>query len=180
MNFHAPARSYSADLAEHYAAVRARLDGFPTIAPAEIPTAPILLLPAPTERHEVLDLVPNQRGKEFVMPIGAEAEIVAGRRALAMFARLREEKPSTNSVRHLQMAIASAFKVDIWVIIGRSRKAGPVRIRHIALMLAHCCCKTSREDVSRRFDRNHATVMYAEKKLAAFLDGATSQIGGGR
>jgi chromosomal replication initiation ATPase DnaA len=95
-----------------------------------------------------------------------------------IFARLREEIPSTNSVRHLQTAIATAFKIDLWVILGRSRRHGPVRIRHIALMLAHCCYKTSREDVSRRFDRNPATVMYAEKKLAAFLEGATSQIGG--
>jgi len=180
MNIHAPvpfvSESYSSRLSEHYAAVRARLGGMPNERPPEIPATPLLFLAPPAEQHCVVDVLPDQRGKD-VLPVGAEAEVIAARRALMAFARLRESEPSANSVRQLQVAVASAFKVDLWVILGRSRRPCPVRIRHIAMMLAHCCCKTSREDVSRRFDRNHATVMYAEKKLAAFLEGATSRIG---
>lgn len=180
MNFHAPVvyQSYHEKLVDHYAAVRARLGGLPMVRPEEIPAAPIFAIPAPTERHAVFDIVPSQRGRSAadVFRISDEAEIVAARRALAIFARLRDEAPGINSVRHLQQAAAAAFKVDLWVILGHSRRVGPSRIRHIAMMLAHCCCATSREDVSRRFDRNHATVMYAEKKYAAFLEGACSRI----
>src|SRR5437899_1205247 len=102
MNFHV--RSYGAELAEHYAAVRARLGCLPLI-----PQEPVLLLPyfaPPAEPHIVVDLIPNQRGQE-VKPIGAVEEAIAARRALMMFARLREENPSHNSVRHLQVAVAA-------------------------------------------------------------------------
>src|ERR1700754_3852780 len=143
MNMLVPAASFEATLSAHYAAVRLRLRAPEFSAPLmemHEPTEPALLLEyqAPAEPHEAADPIPDQRGKD-VMPIGAEAEIVAARRALMIFARLREEKPSSNSVRHLQMAVAEAFRVDLWAILGRSRRPGPVRIRHIAMMLAHCC-----------------------------------------
>lgn len=172
MNFHV--RSYSAELADHYAAVRARLGGLPLIPPE-----PVLLLPPPIwiEPHVVVDLVPDQRGKE-ILPIGANAELVAARRALMIFARLREDSPSFNSVKHLQIAVASAFKIDLAEIHGRSRRPGPVRVRQIAMVLALRVCAKTLNDISRRFDRNHSTVLHAKRKLAAFLDGATSQIGG--
>jgi hypothetical protein len=145
------------------------------------PALPVLMLPylAPGDLQNVPDLIPDQRGKDVldVMPIGADLEIVAARRALMAFARLRQEAPSISSVRHIQMATAEAFKVDLWVILGRSRRQGIVRIRQIAMLLAHRVCHASREDVSRRFDRNHSTVHYAEKKFAGLLDGATSRIG---
>lgn len=181
MNFHAPVsyqtRSYSDRLSEHYAAVRARLGGSPGIRPAEIPAAAPLLLPAPKELHAVADPIPDQRGAELVLPIGNEAEVIAAMRALAIFARLREGKPSTHSVRHMQMAVAAAFKVDVWVILGRSRRPGPVRVRQIAITLARRCCVSTLNGLSLRFDRNHATVLYTERKHAAFLDGASSRIG---
>lgn len=176
MNFHAPARSFSAELALHYAGVRERLRGLPPIRSIEIPAAQVFLLPPPTELHEVLDPVPEQRGKEVVETIGAEAEVVAARRALAIFARLRSEPTTTNSVRHIQMAVAAAFKVDIGVILGRSRRPGAIRIRQIAIALARRVCAKTLNDLSRRFDRNHATVLYTERKWARFLDGASSQI----
>jgi hypothetical protein len=171
MNFHV--RSYGAELAEHYAAVRARLGCLPLI-----PQEPVLLLPPPVwiEPHVVVDLVPDQRGKE-VVPIGTNAELVAARRALMIFARLRDSKPADNSVRHLQVAVAAAFKIDLAVLIGRSRRPGPVRPRQIAMMLARRVCKHTLNHVSARFDRNHATVIHAERKFAYLLDGASSQIG---
>lgn len=173
MNFHAPVRSFSTELAYHYAAVRARLGGLPAVA-----SAPVLLLPAPAwiEPHIVSDIVPDQRGREIV-PAGADVEIVAARRALMIFARLRQDNPGLNSVRHLQLAVAAAFKVDLARILERTRRPGPTRVRQIAMMLAMRVCKLPRNQVAIRFDRNHSTVMHAERKLAAFLDGATSDVG---
>lgn len=176
MNFHAPVpiRSFHAELSDHYAAVRARLGGLPLTPPE-----PVLLLPNfvfPAEPHHIVDLIPDQRARD-VVPIGANAEVVAARRALMIFARLRESKPSDHSVRQMQVAVAIAFKIDLVVLLGRSRKPGPVRVRQIAMTLARRCCARTLNDTSRRFDRNHSTVLYAERKFAAFLDGATSQIG---
>lgn len=124
------------------------------------------------------DPIPNQRGKGGldVMPIGAAAEIVAARRALMIFARLREESPSTNSVRHLQAAVATAFKVELRAILRRSRRPGPTRIRQIAMMLATKVCRCSRAEVGRRFARNHATVWHAERKFTHMLNSACSTI----
>src|SRR4051812_24238767 len=126
MNMLVPAASFEATLSAHYAAVRMRLRAPEFEAPSLDmldATEPALLLEyqPPAEPHVAADVVPDQRGKD-VMPIGDEAEIVAARRALMIFARLRAETPSTNSVRHLQMALSQAFKVDLWVILGRSRR----------------------------------------------------------
>jgi hypothetical protein len=181
MNFHAPVpyRSYSERLSEHYAAVRARL-GAPQkgdMVPEARPNT-VLLLDFHPEAHVVDDLVPNQRRACLltVERISADAEIVAARRTLAAFARLRTLNPTTNSATHLVHAAAIGFKVDIAVIVGRSRRPGPVRIRQIAMYLAHQVCGVSREAVSRRFDRNHATVLHAERKFQGLLDGAASHI----
>lgn len=183
MNFHAPVihRSFSTALSEHYTAVRARLGGVPAARPVEIPAAPALFLPPPAPQV-VVDLVPDQRGRDAVnvLPVGTEVEIMAARRALMIFARLRDADPGSNSVRHLQKAIAEAFRVDLFAILGRSRKRGITRMRQIAMAMACRCCRLSRAEIARRFDRDHTTVLWAEKKWMPFLDGATSQIGGGR
>jgi hypothetical protein len=176
MNMH-----YRESLVEHYAAVRARLRApvfdLPEIeAPVEV-----LLLDYQPEPYTVVDLVPDQRNLTFmkVEALDAAAEILAARRALASFARMRTEHPSMNSVRQLQIAVAAAFKIDVAIITGPSRRHGPVRVRQIAQFLAAQVCATSRADIARRFRRDHATVFHAIKKFAGFLDGATSQIGSG-
>jgi len=119
------------------------------------------------------DPIPNQRGRD-IMPIGAAAELIAARRALMIFARLREDNPSHNSVRHLQMAMAAAFKVDRNQMLARTRRPGPTRIRQIAMMLAMQVCKLSRSQIAIRFDRNHATVWHAERKFTQLLNSACS------
>ena len=179
MNFHAPVvhRSFTTALSEHYAAVRARLGGLPAVRSAEIPAAPVLKLPPP-EPCIVVDLVPDQRGQAVVKLIGANAELIAARRALMIYARLRRERPTSNSVLQVQAAVAAAFKIDLPLMLSRSRRQGPTRVRQIAMMLASHVTACTRGAVARRFNRNHSTVIHAEKKFAGMLDGAVSQIGG--
>jgi hypothetical protein len=168
MNFHTT-------LIEHYAAVRMRLRA-PILDLDEIEEPKALLLDYHPESHVVVDLVPDQRGKK-IMPIDRSAEIVAARRALAGFAR-RMQICSNQSIRQLQISVAEAFKADLDQMLSRSHKAGPTRIRQIAMALARRVCKQPRAEIGRRFDRNHSTCIHAEKKFAWLLDGATSQIGG--
>ena len=179
MNFHAPVthRSFSTALTAHYTAVRARLGVLPAVRSPEISAAPVLKLPPP-EPCIVVDLVPDQRGQAIVIPIGTNAELIAVRRALMIFARLRRECPTSNSVLQVQIAVAAAFKMDLSLMLSRSRRQGPTRPRQIAMMLASRVTSCTCGAIARRFDRNHATVIHAEKKFAGMLDGAASQIGG--
>jgi Bacterial dnaA protein helix-turn-helix len=169
MNFHSA-------LVEHYAAVRVRLRA-PLLDLDFIEAPKALLIEYQPEPHDVVDVVPDQRGR-LIMPIDRSAEKVAARRALAGFARRRQANPTQNTVRQLQASVAEAFKVDVEDMLARSMRPGPSRIRQIAMTLAKRVCKQSRAEIGRRFDRNHSTCMHAEKKFAWLLDAATSQIGG--
>ncbi len=168
-----PTRSYGTRLSEHYAAVRSRLG-----APSTGLAREAVLLDFRSDSHVVDDPVPNQRRATAltVEPISSAAEIVAARRTLAAFARLRAADPATNSMTHLLHATAIGFKVDVAVILDRSRRPNAVRIRQIAMYLANHVCGMSRQAISKRFDRNHTTVLYAQRKLEGLLDGATSGV----
>jgi chromosomal replication initiation ATPase DnaA len=75
------------------------------------------------------------------------------------------------------MPVAAAFKVDAGVLEHPSRCRGVVRIRHIALMIACNVFSYSRDEIGRRFNRDHSTIHYAKRKMEWLLDGAVSQIG---
>jgi hypothetical protein len=172
MNFHQ-------QLVRDYTDVRARLGAAP-LMPVIMLRAPaqVLYLPPP-EPQGVCDPIPNQRGVEarHIQRISAEAELIATRRALAGFARLRTQYPVDKLCRHLKMAVAAAFKVDAGILEHPSRCQGAVRIRHITLMIACHVCDLSRYELGRRFNRDHSTIYYANLKMEWLLDGASCQIG---
>ena len=169
MNFHSA-------LVEHYAAVRVRLRAPVLDLDAIEKPRKVLLLDHRPEPHIVADLVPDQRGKRIV-PLDRHVQIVAARRALAGFARRQQANP-TQSIRQWHLSVAEAFKVNLADMLERTHRHGPAQIRQIAMALAKRVCKQPRAEIARRFDRNHATVLHAERKFAWLLDGATSQIGG--
>lgn len=168
---------------EHYNAVRARLGAPPIGGVLAIdPPQPIILLDYRTELHFVEDPIPDQRRRapKHVETLGVEAEIIALRRALAGYARRRCAVPVTNAVRHFQVSIADAFKIDISGLSVRCRAPGITRIRQIAMAFAPFCCGSSITQAAHRFGRDHSTAIYAARKFASLLDGATSQIGARR
>lgn len=174
MNFHSK-------LADHYSKVRMRLGGGMSLIDLAQFQAPVLYLPAPVAfPNDVLDPVPDQRGVAAwnIEVIGHDAELIAARRALAAFARLRASNPHFHSMRHVQLAAAVAFKVDPEVLTGPCRRQGAVRVRQIAMTIACQVCAIGRNEIGRRFNRDHSTVHYASKKMAYLVDGATSSIGG--
>jgi hypothetical protein len=123
------------------------------------------------------DPIPDQQrvvGPGNVLRIGGAAEAIATRRALVTFARLRSAHPYGHSVRQIQVASAAAFKVSVTQMLGRSRCPGIARVRQIAMMLATMVCSCSRAEIGRRFDRNRATVWFAENKFTYLLDSARS------
>lgn len=130
--------------------------------------------------HRCLDPVPNQCGVDAdkLQWLRQEAEFVAVRRSLAIFARMQRENPCGRPIFQLKVAVATAFKMDSEALYGRRALKAVTRPRQIAMMLAMRLTKSSSAEVGRRFGRDHTTVLYAEKKFAWLLDGATSQIGG--
>lgn len=122
------------------------------------------------------DPVPYQHGRvrSGIVRIGGAAEAIAIRRALSIFARSRSANPKGNSIKQIQVATAAAFKVDLMQMLSRTLCRGITRIRQIAMMLAMTVCAHSRRAISRRFDRDHSTVFYAEKKYKYLLDGVSS------
>lgn len=126
----------------------------------------------------VTDPIPDQRGRAAskIVVLAADVEIIAIRRSLYAFARLRRVDPFSNQLRQLRLAVAIGFKMDVTLLFSRCRYRGLARVRQIAMMLAHSVTGSARNEIARRFDRDHSTVWFAERKFSHLVIGLCSPI----
>ncbi|WP_454629662.1 hypothetical protein [Bradyrhizobium cenepequi] len=184
-----PEFSSAAELARHYAAVRARLPRVIPPAPRPNPFLPkpvIILLPPPA------DIVPDQRRepRERVVRLSSEAEQTAIRRAITAYFETAADTPPGYGMKVrlklLQAAIASAFKVGRDIVLEKSRWSGSCRIRLISICLAHRLVSDSPNAVGLAFGVDHSCVWNARRRVGAMIedilvemyDGASCSLGG--
>lgn len=175
MNFHMRT-------ADFYAGVRMRLRGRPPVYGSD-------LLPRDQAKkrfftyrlaHGVADPIPDQRRRlaHKVKCLSPAQQIIATRRALAAYARMRSQHPGSQSARLLRRAIAEAFKMDSEAVFGRNNRQATTVPRQIAMALLGPLTGFGRTRVGNLLNRDHSTVFYAAKKMAVLLDGGLSSQSG--
>lgn len=70
-------------------------------------------------------------------------------------------------VKDIVDATASVYGVRAIDILGRRRKKEFSEARHAAMLVALKCTRWGYADIGRFFNRDHTTVMYAEKKIGS-------------
>lgn len=71
-------------------------------------------------------------------------------------------------------ATCSHFHIGIADIKGKSRHLSVVYPRHIAVHLSHKHTKLSGMSISRQFQRDHTTILYARDKMKNLVDNSPS------
>jgi chromosomal replication initiator protein len=72
----------------------------------------------------------------------------------------------------IQAAVASAFGISTAELIGPSRAAGPVRARHVAILLTRESTDLSLPEIGQRFGgRDHSTVLNSLRRAEAAIAG---------
>jgi chromosomal replication initiator protein len=75
-------------------------------------------------------------------------------------------------VEEIQTAVASSFGISTADLIGPSRSAGPVRARHVAILLTRERTTLSLPEIGQRFGgRDHSTVLNSLRRAEAAIDG---------
>ncbi len=83
--------------------------------------------------------------------------------------RTRRAGP-TDPVDRIQGAVASSFGVSAADLVGPSRAAGPVRARHVAILLTRESTALSLPEIGQRFGgRDHSTVLNSLRRAEAAI-----------
>ena len=77
---------------------------------------------------------------------------------------------AADPVEEIQTAVASEFGISTTDLVGPSRAAGPVRARHVAILLTRERTELSLPEIGQRFGgRDHSTVLNSMRRAEAAL-----------
>ena len=80
------------------------------------------------------------------------------------------DEPRTVDAREILQAVADCYSVGTDELLGKRRIKQLVRPRHVAMYLAREHTDLSFPDLGRAFQRDHATIQHAVKKIRGMLD----------
>lgn len=62
-------------------------------------------------------------------------------------------------------AVARCYETSVSDILSSSRDEKTITARHVAIYLAHSCLPMSLLEIAKAFNRTHATILFAERKV---------------
>ena len=68
-------------------------------------------------------------------------------------------------IKEIIEAVARCYDTSVSDILSSSRDEKTITARHVAIYLAHSCLPMSLQEIAKAFNRTHATILFAERKV---------------
>lgn len=68
-------------------------------------------------------------------------------------------------IKEIIEAVARCYDTSVSDILSSSRDEKTITARHVAIYLAHTCLPMSLREIAKAFNRTHATILFAERKV---------------
>ena len=99
------------------------------------------------------------------------SEITVERAEELLHAQIEQEIAERNiSLELIQRTVASHFGISIADLLGEKRNKNIAEPRMVAMYLSRELTKCSSNEIGAAFGKNHATILYAEKKVPQLCD----------
>ena len=77
----------------------------------------------------------------------------------------KQEKDFKMDIKEIIEAVTRCYDTSVSDILSSSRDEKTITARHVAIYLAHSCLPMSLLEIAKAFNRTHATILFAERKV---------------